>query len=62
MPGLLAVGLASRGAPAREQQVWGTGSGAEHADLPKSVERLVGFVKTGQTNETVGSLQSTLPG
>lgn len=64
-PGLLAVaavGLASRGDLAREQQVWGTGSGAEDADLPRSVEQLVGFVKTGQTNETVVLLQSTLPG
>lgn len=47
--------LASRGDLAREQQVWGTGSGAEDADLPKSVEQLVGFLKTGQTNETVVS-------
>lgn len=47
--------LASCGDLAREQQVWGTGSGAEDADLPKSVEQLVGFEKTGQTNETVVS-------
>lgn len=40
---------------AREQQIWGTGSGAEDADLPKSVEQRVGFVKTGQSNETVVS-------
>lgn len=44
-PDLLAVGLASRGALAREQQVWGTESGAEDADLPKSVKQLVGFGK-----------------
>lgn len=61
-PDLLEVGLASRGDLAREQQVWGTQSGAEDADLPKSVEQLVGFVKTRQTNESVVLLQSTLPG
>lgn len=47
--------LASCGDLGREQQVRGTGSGAEDGDLPKSVEQLVGFLKTGQTNETVVS-------
>lgn len=40
-PDLLAVGLASFGDLAREQQVWGTESGALDADLPKRVKQLV---------------------